>query len=218
MGTNLEWAKNNRDRYAQYAANQRDKLKLEMVTAYGGCCKDCGEIDPIVLSLDHINDDAYIEKELYGENARGGHKQYARLKREGWPQERFQLLCFNCNAKKEHKRRRDGIAERWGKFEKVDPAHRSAKMKVPAHNTSGIKGVFWNSQKSKWAASIMIDYKAVHLGFFSDIADAARAYATKAKEVWGENANVATEEEIAEAADYHSKPKQISMNAEELGL
>jgi hypothetical protein len=189
-----------------------------MIEAYGGHCKGCGETDPIVLTLDHVNDDSNVEKELYGENARGGHKHYARLKVEGWPQERFQLLCFNCNARKEHKRRRDGIAERWGEFEGVDPHHRSAKMKIPAHNTSGIKGVFWNSQKRKWAARIMIDYKTVHLGFFSNIADAARAYATKAKEVWGENANVATEEEIAAAVEYHSKPKLVEANAEELGL
>lgn len=222
-----EYVRNNRDRFAHYAAQQRDKIKAEMVAAYGGKCLHCGEVDQIVLTLDHINDDSEVEKELYGLNARGGHKHYQRLKRDGWPKERFQLLCFNCNARKEHNRRRATIAENWGERNHADRTAVQAKIGLRAHNTSGFKGVFWDKQKGKWAARIMLDYKTKHLGFYVNIADAARAYKTAAVNAWGENANVASEDEIDRIAagitnpepEMDAPPEQTATsNIEDLGL
>ena len=43
------------------------------------------------------------------------------------------------------------------------------------HNTSGMKGVFWNSQNKKWQAVIQIMGKQIHLGFFIKIKDAGIA-------------------------------------------
>lgn len=34
------------------------------------------------------------------------------------------------------------------------------------HNTSGIKGVCWHSQRKRWRAFIFVDYKQKHLGLF----------------------------------------------------
>src|ERR1700733_15331992 len=73
-----EYVRDNRDKFAHYAARQRDKLKLEMVEAYGGKCVACGVDEPIVLCLDHIHDDAEVERIAFGLNARGGHKNYSR--------------------------------------------------------------------------------------------------------------------------------------------
>lgn len=213
-----EYFKNNRHRFAHYAARTRDNLKLEMIEAYGGCCVGCGNDDWEVLSLDHIHDDAYTEKEEFGVSARGGHKHYGRLKAAGWPKDRFQLLCYNCNAKKEYARRRRGIFERWG--EPIDEDRSTARSRdgLHANNTSGIKGVFWNSQKSRWHAKVMFQGKNINCGFFTDIRDAAAAYALKAQELWGEAANVATPAEIQAAYEVTQLALVTDKTADELGL
>jgi hypothetical protein len=216
-----EYVKTNKARFAHYAARQRDKLKLELVKAYGGECKHCGESDPVVLCLDHINDDAWVEIQQYGLNARGGHKQYQRLKKLGWPQDRFQLLCFNCNAKKEHQRRRDQIAQDWGEFEFADKRNNLANVARTRSNTSGAKGVFWNSGKRKWQAKMMVDYAQVHLGFYDSFADAAKAYRKAALERWGDTVAVLTDEEIealASGKTFGGKMTCVEESAEDLGL
>ena len=43
---------------------------------------------------------------------------------------------------------------------------------IGKNNTSGVIGVEWNKQKSKWHAKIKFDYKTNHLGFFENITDA----------------------------------------------
>ncbi len=48
--------------------------------------------------------------------------------------------------------------------------------KIRSTNTSGYRGVFYNSQKSKWQAKITVDYKVTHLGFYDEAHDAATAY------------------------------------------
>lgn len=47
---------------------------------------------------------------------------------------------------------------------------------TPRHNTSGFKGVTWNSQKSKWWARISINCKKFHIGFFETPEEASTAY------------------------------------------
>lgn len=217
------YARENRDKIAIASARARDKLRDEMVIAYGGECKHCGINNPIMLCLDHINGDAHIEKELFGENRRGGYSNYARLKIEGWPKERFQLLCYNCNAVKEHQRRRALLGKRWGEPEAADRHLVQAKLPPSKNNSSGFKGVFWNTQQGKWHAKIMTDGKTRHLGYFIDIAEAARAYKAAALQQWGLEANVPSEEEILEiAARTGSKPQglvvNVNLNAKDLGL
>lgn len=82
-----------------------EEIRLEMVAAYGGKCIGCNENDPIVLVLDHVKDDAKLDKLQHGHH--GGWIMYRRLRKLGWPKERYQLLCHNCNYRKEHKRRRE---------------------------------------------------------------------------------------------------------------
>lgn len=49
--------------------------------------------------------------------------------------------------------------------------------KVQRNNTSGVKGVCWNKARGAWAARIKVSGKNIHLGYFSDLNDAAASYA-----------------------------------------
>jgi hypothetical protein len=63
------------------------------------------------------------------------------------------------------------------------PATRSENCqntKIHKDNTSGYKGVGWHKQQAKWQAQIMINGKRSRIGLFTNLADAAAAYAAAA--------------------------------------
>jgi hypothetical protein len=53
-------------------------------------------------------------------------------------------------------------------------------------NTSGYRGVGWEARAGKWFAKIVRDGRQVHLGYFSDKLEAARARDAAARNVWAE--------------------------------
>jgi hypothetical protein len=57
-------------------------------------------------------------------------------------------------------------------------------------NTSGYKGVSLCKKTNKWRALIKFNKKSIHLGYFNNIIDAARAYDQKAIELFGEFAKL----------------------------
>ena len=61
--------------------------------------------------------------------------------------------------------------------------------KMSKNNTSGIKGVHFNSNRNKWQAYIKIDGIKIHLGSYDNIEDAKQARVNKANEVFGEFIN-----------------------------
>ena len=71
--------------------------KLEVIAAYGGRCACCGESHFEFLSVDHINNDGCVERRAGRSH---GYTLYRRLKKLGFPKDRYQLLCFNCNLAK----------------------------------------------------------------------------------------------------------------------
>src|SRR5690606_21337828 len=64
-------------------------------------------------------------------------------------------------------------------------------------NKTGFRGVYWKKQYSKWFASIRNDRKQIHLGYFSDPVEAARAYDAAAREYHGDFASLNFPEEVA---------------------
>lgn len=52
-------------------------------------------------------------------------------------------------------------------------------------NTSGVKGVCWHRVAKKWLAQINVDCTHIHLGLFTDITDAAKAYERASEEMHG---------------------------------
>jgi hypothetical protein len=82
----------------------RWKNKLKVFQAYGNKCKICEENDPLVLNIDHIFDDGKSHKRLGGTRVTGN-SLYSHLIKNKFPKDRFQLLCANCNQRKEWIRR-----------------------------------------------------------------------------------------------------------------
>ena len=71
------------------------KLRREIFDHYGWECRCCGEKIKEFLSLDHINNDGYKDRNPGG-SKKSGKELYLLVKREGFP-DRFQTLCMNCN-------------------------------------------------------------------------------------------------------------------------
>jgi hypothetical protein len=98
----------NTERYANNYLGHRERslarnaaLKAETIAAYGGMCNCplCYITEPRFLCVDHIFNDGAEErrKKLYGGS---GPAFYMYLKRMGYPKDRYQLLCSNCNSAK----------------------------------------------------------------------------------------------------------------------
>lgn len=86
---------NSVERRRQYQYEKDQALKLEMIAAYGGkcACADCAITEPAFLTLDHPDGNgAEDRKEAGGRDA-----LIRKLKKLGWPQVGYQLLCMNCN-------------------------------------------------------------------------------------------------------------------------
>jgi hypothetical protein len=68
-------------------------------------------------------------------------------------------------------------------------AGNSQNAKMRDDNTSGHKGVCWNRQLKKWQASIRHEGKRIHLGLFTEVEEAAKAYREAALKYHKEFAN-----------------------------
>lgn len=79
---------------------ERVALRKAVLEAYGGRCARCGIDNPIVLDVDHIDNNGASERKLLNRNGvhrGGGGKVYRLLRRKGYPRDNYQLLCRNCN-------------------------------------------------------------------------------------------------------------------------
>jgi hypothetical protein len=82
----------------QRSKNKDEQCKIETLAAYGNKCICCGEAASIFLTIDHINDNGAEERRQL--NNPGGHRFYRLLKKQGYPKDNYQILCFNCNHAK----------------------------------------------------------------------------------------------------------------------
>jgi len=77
----------------EYARARHLRYKREFVSAYGGKCYCCGEAEITFLTLDHINGGGHKERVKEGT----GTQIYLRVRREGYPKDKYRLACMNCN-------------------------------------------------------------------------------------------------------------------------
>jgi len=59
-------------------------------------------------------------------------------------------------------------------------------QKIRSNNTSGVKGVSWNKQKSKWETRIKIGNKYKNLGYYATLKEAAESRNAGVREYWPE--------------------------------
>jgi hypothetical protein len=93
----LERNRNSAHRYREANKAKRKRQRLAMIAAYGGKCVCCGESTPEFLTIDHTHNDGAQERRQL---SLSGSKIYAHLAKLGYPKDRYQLLCFNCNCAK----------------------------------------------------------------------------------------------------------------------
>ena len=85
-----KWSKRNKEYHRKY----RMKVRNVVIELLGGKCKNCGFSDTRALQIDHINGGGFKErKELGG----GTTINRQAIKSFGRGENKFQLLCANCN-------------------------------------------------------------------------------------------------------------------------
>lgn len=104
------WSKANPERDRQLNQQERDRLKLKVLSFYGlngvAKCVICGFDNIHALCLDHINDNGADERRLYSmKRTSAGTQFYRWVKKQGF-KPGYQTLCYNCNMVKEVTRRR----------------------------------------------------------------------------------------------------------------
>ncbi len=64
---------------------------------------------------------------------------------------------------------------RWASLSEGSRAENLKDQKIHSNNTSGVAGVCWCKRDKKWQAQIRINRKQIHLGYFTNKADAIAA-------------------------------------------
>ena len=95
----IAWQKTEHGKRVRARLNREsnNRLRAEMIVAYGGGCSCCGERRPEFLALDHCNGGGREERRKCG----GTQGILRRLKREGWPKGDYTVLCHSCNMAKQ---------------------------------------------------------------------------------------------------------------------
>jgi len=98
QGYRKKYAAQNKEALQANAKRDRDKLRLDVLTAYSNgtlACACCGEPRLQFLTIDHIAGNGGQERKAGGH--RGGVAQYRALRRAGFPGG-YRVLCWNCNC------------------------------------------------------------------------------------------------------------------------
>lgn len=88
-------AEEEREKQSTYRKRTRSRLREDMLDAYGRCCAcpNCPETNPAFLTLDHINGGGRAHRK----EINSGDGLLRRVRDEGYPADKYRLLCMNCN-------------------------------------------------------------------------------------------------------------------------
>ena len=70
------------------------RLRLQVIAGYRGSCTCCGESEHAFVAVDHIHNDGAAERASTGMT---GAQWYCWLIAQGFPTDRYRLLCHCCN-------------------------------------------------------------------------------------------------------------------------
>jgi len=88
------YAKRHPERVKATLRKYFDKLRADVLLAYGGKCALCPQTEH--LTIDHINGDG-------AEHRKRKHRHWAAIwadvRREGYPKDKYRLLCRSCNTR-----------------------------------------------------------------------------------------------------------------------
>ena len=88
------------------------------------------------------------------------------------------------------RRDRDGLNNQRSNLRIATRSQNATNKRKRKNSTSSFNGVNYSSERKKWCASITHKYKMIALGRFESEMEAAKAYDKKAKELFGDFANL----------------------------
>lgn len=92
-----KWRGLNHEYYKSLNRKYTRELREEVVNALGGQCTCCGESNFAFLAIDHIQNDGKDHRAKVGTSS----GVYRDVRRQGYPKDKFQILCHNCNVAKQ---------------------------------------------------------------------------------------------------------------------
>ena len=90
-----KWTPERRARANERAREDRKQYLQFILNHYGARCACCGEVEPMFLTIDHVNNDGNVKRAEQGVSTR----LYKWIVKNGFPDD-FQVLCYNCNCGK----------------------------------------------------------------------------------------------------------------------
>ncbi len=97
---------------------------------------------------------------------------------------RFILKVSNPTVEVDHKDH-NGLNNQRLNLRKATGQQNKHHSRKRVDNTSGFKGVHWDAARQQWKATIKLDSKTKHLGYFGKVKDAANVYDKAAKKCFG---------------------------------
>lgn len=86
----------NREYMREWKRKEYQRLRRAAIDRYGPNCACCGETEYAFMCIDHVNGGGGEHRRSMGNRV----DIYTWLKRAGYPEEGYQVLCHNCNFAK----------------------------------------------------------------------------------------------------------------------
>lgn len=92
---NWELSTNGKSYMQKYHQKYKERLKSIVFDVYGWVCSCCVEKNISMLTIDHVNNDGYLDRR----KKISGTSMYRKIIIEKFPT-KYQILCMNCNWSK----------------------------------------------------------------------------------------------------------------------